>query len=135
MSTRTIGYALLALLLLALLVANWHLLVGATQLNLLLGQVTAPLIVLIVLVAGIVLAIEAFARARERRGWRAERYGLAQQLEQLRARADQTEGARIASLQALLERELAAIRVQLDRVLADASVARASLSDSRGPAG
>jgi uncharacterized integral membrane protein len=125
MSTRTIGYALVALLLVALLVANWHLLVSATQLNLLIAQVSAPLIVLIALLVGLVLLIEALARALERRGWRAERYGLAQQLEQLRLRADQAEGARIASLQALLERELAAIRVQLDRVLADTTAARA----------
>jgi uncharacterized integral membrane protein len=121
MSARTIGYVIVALLLVALLVANWHLLAGATQLNLLIAQVSAPLIVLIVVLVGLVLLIEALAHALERRGWRQERYGLAQQLEQLRSRADQAEAARIASLQALLERELAAIRVQLDRVLADAT--------------
>jgi hypothetical protein len=116
MRIRLIAYGILVLLLAIILVANWNLLSGAAEINLLIGRLHAPVFVLLLLTALLVAAIEAPAQALARRAWLAERRALAQQIEQLRQRADHVEGARLLTLESTLERELTAIRAQLDRL-------------------
>ncbi|HTV49823.1 MAG TPA: hypothetical protein VME21_01475 [Steroidobacteraceae bacterium] len=116
MSARILGYGVLAILLIVLLIANWHLLAASTALNLVIAHLTAPLIVLMLIIAALALLIDALAHAVERRLWGQERRALARQIEELRVRADQAEGSRLIALQATIERELAAIRAQLERI-------------------
>jgi uncharacterized integral membrane protein len=121
MRPRLIAYAVVVVLLAIVLFANWHLLTSSTQLNLIVGRITAPLIVLLLVVAGLVLAIDAAIHALERRRWWRERHGLDRELEQVRLRADHAEASRVAALQTLVEREIAAIHAQLDHIQAELS--------------
>ncbi len=119
MRARAIIYAALALLLLILLFANWSLLATATPLNVVVGRVQAPIGLLVLLVAVLVFLIELAAHVMDYRTWQQERRQLTLEINQLRVRADQAEGARLVALQSYLERELMLIRTQLDRLLRD----------------
>ena len=117
MRPRAIIYAVLALLLAILLLANLHLLTVPLTLNVIIAQLTLPLGVLVLMVAGLVFLVDLAAHALARRSWGQDRRALAVEMEELRARAEDRESARLVQLQAVLERELAGIRFQLDRLV------------------
>jgi uncharacterized integral membrane protein len=117
MTVRSVVYVIVALLIGVLALANWALIVQPTQLNLLIMRVQAPLGLIILLIAGIVLIVDIGVHAFSRYSWRRERAELSSELERLRLRADQAEESRVHALRESLERETAALRSQLDRVI------------------
>ncbi len=119
MRPRALLYGVLALVLAILLLANVHLLRLPLTLNVLVTQLTLPLGALVLLVAGLVLLVDLAAHAVTRRSWGQDRRALAREMDELRARAEDRESARLVQLQAALERELAGIRFQLDRLLGE----------------
>jgi len=118
MKARTIANVIVLLIILAFLIANWRVIATPTELNLLFARINAPLGVLIVIIAAAILAVDLIVHALSRRTWSRERLGLARELEALRMRADEVEGARIKELHDQIERETAIIRAQLERLLA-----------------
>jgi uncharacterized integral membrane protein len=106
----------MGLLLLVLVILNWKVITLSTELKLIFVTVQAPLGVLIVLIAGAVLAVDFAVYSLNRLSWARERRELAAQIEQQRLRADQAEESRIRGLRELMERETAAIRAQLDLI-------------------
>lgn len=118
MRPRNVLYIVIGLLLLVLVLINWHVIAQSTELNLIFATVQAPLGVLIVLIAAAILAVDFAVYTLNRLSWTRERRELAVQIEQLRLRADQAEESRIRELRELLERETATIRSQLDQLAA-----------------
>ncbi|HUN24955.1 MAG TPA: hypothetical protein VMU67_01515 [Steroidobacteraceae bacterium] len=121
MKPRSVAYLIALVLLGVFVLANWNLVARTEELSFLVGRVRAPLGLLIVLLVALVFVIDLAAFGFARRAWGHERRTLTQELELLRLRADRAEESRINELRALVERETAAIRAQLDR-----------LSDHRG---
>lgn len=118
MSAKGVIYILAGIVLAVLVVANWSLLSGPVELNLLVARFQAPLALLLLLFAGIVLLGSLSVQALKEYAWRRERRTLASQLEAARLIAEKEEASRTGALKATLQNELAAIRAQLDRVLA-----------------
>ncbi len=118
MRPRTVVYIVLLLILVALLVANREVIATATPLNFLITRANAPFGVLILIVAILIILVDFVAHTLSRYGWLRERRSLAREIEALRERADQAEASRIRELKETVERESAAIRSQLDRLLA-----------------
>lgn len=122
MRPRTVANAIIILLVvvsvLVFLLANRHVMMTPTELNFVVARLTAPLAVLILLMAGTIFALDFIVHAVSRHAWFRERRTLADEIEQLRLRVDRAEESRIAELREILERECAAMRAQLDRVLA-----------------
>lgn len=116
MRPRNVLYIVMGLLLLVLVILNWKVITLSTELKLIFVTVQAPLGVLIVLIAGAVLAVDFAVYSLNRLSWARERRELAAQIEQQRLRADQAEESRIRGLRELMERETAAIRAQLDLI-------------------
>ncbi|HTT02714.1 MAG TPA: hypothetical protein VMG11_11575 [Steroidobacteraceae bacterium] len=127
MKPRTIANIAVLIIVLAFLIANWRVITMSTELNLLFARLQAPLGVLILIVGAAIFAVEFIVHALSRRTWSRERLGLARELEALRLRADEVEGARIKELRDQIERETAVIRAQLERLLASTPTAQ------RGP--
>ncbi len=119
MKVRTVVYIVVLLIVLGFLLGNWHTISEPTDLNFFLLQVHAPVGVLILLVAVVIAAIASIAHVLARYGWQRERRGLAQEIEQLRARADNSEESRLRELREIVERETSAIRTQLERLLSN----------------
>ena len=118
MKPRTVLYIVITVLLLVLVLINWPVIAQSTELNLIFARVQAPLGVLILLIAGSILAIGFITSSLNQLNWTRERRELSTQLEQQRLRADQMEESRIRELRETVERETAALRAQLDRMAA-----------------
>ncbi|HTX23880.1 MAG TPA: LapA family protein [Steroidobacteraceae bacterium] len=118
MRPRNVAYIIVLLLLLGFLLANWNAIATSSDLNLFVARIHAPFGVLILLVATVIGAVGFVAHALARYGWQRERNRLTQQIEELRLRADQSQESHLGALHALIERETATIRSQLERVLA-----------------
>jgi len=118
MRPRNVLYIVMGLLLLVLVILNWSVITQSTELKLIFVTVQAPLGVLIVLIAGAVLAVDFAVYSLNRLAWARERRELAAQIEQQRMRADQAEESRIRGLRESLERETSVIRAQLDQLMA-----------------
>jgi uncharacterized integral membrane protein len=118
MRPRTVIYIVIGLLLLVLVLINWSVIAQSTQLNLIFATVQAPLGVLIILIAGAILAVDFTVYSLNRLSWTRERRDLAAQIEQQRLRADQAEESRIRGLRETMEKEMGTIRAQLDQLFA-----------------
>ncbi len=118
MRPRNVAYLIVLLLLVVFVIANWNVIASSHEISFLVGRVTAPLGVLILVIAALVFAIDLVSHAFSRRSWDLERRGLSQEMERLRLRAEQAEESRIEAVRDLIERETAVIRGQLDRLLA-----------------
>lgn len=116
MKLRTALYLVLALLALVFVLANWQLLTAPTAINLLITTVHIPAAIVGLIIVGAVLAIDWTTHAIHRRTWERERRTLAQELERMRQQAESSEASRLRSLEERFEREMAHIRVQLDRL-------------------
>ncbi|MGH8258186.1 MAG: LapA family protein [Steroidobacteraceae bacterium] len=117
MRLRTIVYVVLLLIVVALLVANRSVIATSTPLNFIVARANAPFGILILIVAVLIALVDFIAHAFSRLGWQRERRNLRREIELLRERADQAEASRIRELKETVERESAALRSQLDRVL------------------
>lgn len=127
MRPRTVVYLIVFLILAVFVLANWGEISRPARLNLLVAEMTAPLGAMLLLVVGVILALDYAVHALSRHAWNRERRMLTQELERHRLRADQAEESRIRELRETVERESAMIRAQLERVLA-------SLEGTRGGA-
>jgi hypothetical protein len=101
----------------AFFIANWTILSSPVAVNLLLARVETPLAVLLLLCAGLVLLLDWVVHAFGEHSWRAERRQLLAELNSVRLRAEKEEESRTQALRVSVEREFAAVRAQLDRVL------------------
>lgn len=118
MKPRTVVYLIIALAIAVFVVANWNVVARSTPINFLLGTVTAPLGLLILVIAVLIVAIALAAHAFARRSWTLERRSLSQEVDRQRVRADQADESRVRELRDFLAQETGTIRGQLDRVLA-----------------
>lgn len=118
MRPRNVVYVILLLILVALLVANRNVIATPTPLNFLVTRAQVPFGVLILIVAVLIALVDFVAHALSRYGWQRERRSLANEIGMLREQAEQAEASRIRELKETVERETAAIRDQLDRLLA-----------------
>ena len=116
MRIRTVVYILVLAIVVAFLLDNWRTISTPTNLNFFVARIYAPVGVLILLVAAVIGAIGLIAHGLARYGWQRERRNLSLELEQLRARVDVSQEARLTELRQTLERETAAIRSQLERL-------------------
>lgn len=123
MRPRTVVYVILLLILVALLIANRNVIATSTPLNFLVVRAQAPFGVLILIVAILIALVDFIAHALSRYGWMRERRSLANEIGMLRERAEQAEASRIRELKETVERESAAIRSQLDSMLATVAAA------------
>ena len=110
MKPRSVLYIVIGLLLLVLVAKNWAVISPSTQLDLIFVNVRAPLGVLILLIAGAVLAVDFIVYSLGRRA-------LLRQIEALRGRADRAEESRIGALKESVEREMAQLRAQLEALM------------------
>ncbi len=118
MKAKGVAYIVGAVVIGVFVLANWTLFAMAVELNLLIARVQTPLIVLILLVGGMILLSDLAVHALSQRAWSRERRTLRKELEVTRLRAEPEEQSRAAALRVTMERELAAIRAQLDQVIA-----------------
>ncbi|MGH8228335.1 MAG: hypothetical protein ACREU3_10625 [Steroidobacteraceae bacterium] len=118
MRPRYIVYLVVLVILAIFVGVNWDLIASSRQISFLVAKVTAPLGVLILVIAALVFIVDRAAHAFARYAWGRERRGLAADVERLRARADEAEESRIRELRELVEREVALLKAQLDQVLA-----------------
>lgn len=118
MNVKAVIYILAAAVIAILVAANWELLIGPVELNLLIARVQAPLALLLLMFAGIILLLDLSVHAVREYAWRRERRELASALESARLLAEREEESRTGALKVTIQTELAAIRAQLDRVLA-----------------
>ena len=121
MNPKGVAYIVAAIVLAAFVLANWALFAADVELNFLIARVQAPLIVVMLLVAGVILLVDLGAHALSRRAWVRERRALRKDLEGARLRADHEEESRTGTLRLSMERELLAIRGQLDQLVAGQS--------------
>ena len=121
MSAKGVACIVAALLLGVFVLANWGLFASAVELNFLIARVEAPLITLVLLAAGLILLIAVGTHAVSRRAWMRERRVLRKDLESARLRAEREEDSRTGTLRLAMERELSAIRAQLDQIVAGQS--------------
>jgi len=110
--TKIVIYAIAAVVLGAFFIANWALLSSPVPLNLLFASVETPLAIVLLLLAGVVLAVDCAVHALAEHAWRVDR----RKLMAARVTAEQN-AIHIQDLRPSMEREFAAIRAQLDRVL------------------
>jgi uncharacterized integral membrane protein len=118
MRPRNVTLIVIGLLLIFLVLANWSVFSQATEINLLLLRVHAPLGLLFILVALAVFAIDFTLHSLNRMSWSRERRDLTAQIERHRQLADQAEESRVRALGEKIERESSAIRAQLDALSA-----------------
>jgi uncharacterized integral membrane protein len=114
MNAKGVAYIVSAIVLGVFVLANWTLFAAPVELNLLIVRVQAPLIILILLVAGVILLVDLGVHALSTRAWVRERRALRKDLEAARSRAEHEEESRTGALRLAMERQLAAIRAQLD---------------------
>jgi uncharacterized integral membrane protein len=121
MKAKGVAYIVAAVLIGVFVMANWTLLIASIELNLLVAHVQAPLGVLILLVAGVILLADLAVHALSEHESSRERRALRQELDDSRLRADREEESRTAALRISMDRELSLIRGQLDQLLAGQS--------------
>jgi|SRR5688572_29256573 uncharacterized integral membrane protein len=121
MNAKGVAYIVAAIVLGVFVLANWTLFAASMELNFLIARVQAPLIVLVLLVAGVILLVDLGIHAVSQRAWVRERRTLQKELEAARLRAEHEEDSRTGTLRVALERELVAIRAQLDQLVAGQS--------------
>lgn len=121
MKPRSVAYLIVAVAIAVFVVANWDVVVRPTPINFLVGTITAPLGLLLLVVAVLIACIALLAQAFAHLSWRQERRRLAEELERQRARADQADASRVKELRDFLAQETGSLREQLDRVLASLS--------------
>jgi hypothetical protein len=121
MNAKVLAYIVAAIVLGVFLLANWTLFAAPMELNFLIARVQAPLIILVLLVAGVILLVDLVIHAVSQRAWVRERRALQKDLEAARLRAEHEEESRTGTLRVAMERELAAIRAQLDQLIAGQS--------------
>ena len=121
MNAKGVAYIVAAIVLGVFVLANWILFAAPVELNFLIARVHAPLIILVLLVAGLILLIDLGIHAVNQRAWVRERRALVKDLEGARLRADHEEESRTGALRVAMERELAAIRAQLEQLVASQS--------------
>lgn len=131
MRPRSVLYIVVLVLIAVLLLANWTLLASHTELNLLVARIQAPLGVLILLLLAAVILVNAIVQALSYQAWGRERRALAKEIEGLRLRAEREEESRMRSLRETMDRDLAAIRGQLEQVISSQSALAAQLSQQR----
>lgn len=112
MKTKIVIYVIAGVVLGAFFIANWALLSSPVPLNLLFASVETPLAIVLLLLAGVVLAVDFTVHALAEHAWRVDR----RKLMMARVTAEQN-ALHIQDLRPSMEREFAAIRAQLDRVL------------------
>ncbi len=117
MKPRTVLYLLVFLVILVFVLANWNLLASPTELNLIITTVCAPGGIVGLLIVAVILLIDWGTHALSRRAWERERRQLSQEIERVRAQAEDAEASRLRALQETVERESSIIRGQLDRLL------------------
>jgi uncharacterized integral membrane protein len=115
---RTVVYIVVFLVLAVFVLANWQEIARPTRINLLIMEMHAPLGLLLLLIVGGILLLDWAVHGISRFSWSRERRVLLRELEESRLRADKAEESRIHALREAVERETAAIRGQLERVLA-----------------
>lgn len=118
MKTRYLMPLVASLVIVALCIANWDLLSQTVSLNLLFGQLQAPLLVLLILCIGIVLFSSLAAAMLSTHAWKTERRRLVSDLDKARGLAEREEESRTQALRTIVEREFVAVREKLDRILA-----------------
>lgn len=133
MKARAAVYVLVAIAIVVFAVANRALLVQPVELNLLVSHVQAPLAILLLLLAAVILLLDFAVHALSEHAWIRERRSLVRDLETARQRAESEEQSRMATLRSVVERECAAIRGQLDRVLAGQSALLGRTSATEPP--
>jgi hypothetical protein len=116
--TRHLIPLVAALVIVALCIANWSLLSETVSLNLLLGRVQAPVIVLVLSCIGIVALASLAGIAWSTHAWNVERRRLASDLDRARSMAEKEEESRTQALRATMEREFAEVRGKLDSLIA-----------------
>ncbi len=121
MNAKGVAYIVAAIIVGVFILANWTLFAATVELNFLIARVQAPLIILMLLVAGVILLVDLGVHALSRRAWVRERRALREDLEGARLRAEHEEESRTGTLRVAMERELAAIRAQLDQLVAGQS--------------
>jgi uncharacterized integral membrane protein len=117
MNARGVAYIVAAIVLGVLVVANWTVLTAPTELSFIVTQFQAPLIILMLLVAGLIALAGFVIHALRRREWAQEQRALRKDLDAVRLRAEHEEESRVRALRVSMERELATLRAQLDRLL------------------
>jgi uncharacterized integral membrane protein len=118
MRVQGVIYIVAAVVIAIFAAANWELLVRPVEMNLLLVRVQAPLAVLLLLLAGIILLLDSGVHISSERAWVRDRRALARELEAARLRTEQEGENRTAAVTTAIHNEFAVVRDQLDRVLA-----------------
>jgi uncharacterized integral membrane protein len=117
MKPRTVLYVILLLIIVVFVLANWSLLASPAELSLLVTTIRAPGGVVGLLIAAVILLVDWSTHALSRRAWERERRQLTQEIERVRAQAEDAENSRLRALQDMVDRESGKIRAQLDRLL------------------
>jgi uncharacterized integral membrane protein len=118
MKPRTVLYIVALVLIVVFALANWALLAGTVELNLLIVRVQAPLGVLLVLIAAVIVLIDLGLQALNQRSWTRERQTLVKELDSYRLRAGRDDDSRLEALRVAMDRDLAVIRGQLEKLIA-----------------
>lgn len=119
MRARVVIYIIATVVIGAFLIANWALLSSPVSLSLLFARVEAPLAILLLLCAGVVLSLDLAVHALAEHAWRAERRQLMNEVAGARLRAERREEEQSLAqgLRATIEHEFSVVRTQLDRVV------------------
>jgi uncharacterized integral membrane protein len=118
MRMRNVLYLAVGILLLCIVLINWHIIAQSTELDLLFVKVNAPLGVLILLIGAGVFVVDYAVHSLNRLSWSRERRELNAQIERQRLLADEAEASRLRALTEKLESEMAAVRAQLEALAA-----------------
>ena len=118
MRANGVIYVVTAAVLAVFALANWQLLMQSVEMNLLVARVQTPLVVVFLLFAGILLLLDFAVHAVREHSWIRERRALARDLEIARLRAEQDMASRTGLEAGSVQRDLAIIRTQLERVVA-----------------
>lgn len=117
MRPRSVAYLVLAIAIGVFVIANWSVIDRSTEINFLVARVSAPLGLLILVIAALIVLIAFISHTLTLLAWSKERRGLAREVERQRARADEVEQSHVKELRDYLGGETRTIREQLDRVM------------------
>jgi uncharacterized integral membrane protein len=131
MNIRAFLYLATALVIGALVVANWALFTSQVELNFIVARVQAPLVILLLLVVAVVSLMDVLVHVLSHSAWRRERRTLKSDLDAARLRADREDESRIGTLRITLEREFATIHAQLDQLSEGQSALLTAWSNER----
>lgn len=108
--------ALVATVIAALAVTNWSVLVQPTSVNLLVTQVDAPLGLMMLALAGVLLGLFGLAVIGGHVASLLETRRLLKEVHRLQALADQAEASRVEGLQRLISNEFRQLNERLNRL-------------------